>query len=219
MWMFCCAFLLRLMQRFYLELSTWSAFFTSTLYCSEWNIEVNSLAGSHELWKKAGRHNRRKKTNFCFCDYNVFSSFFFFLRNGSVTEGTFYWSCGKANTVCWFKGKRSKQSTRKTPILFFCFVFTQWSWRFKLVHFGHSWEDVYLCTYAKCFLSFAEASLSVQFVTAFLGFLVMRREKKSNKKARQKTHVSSRCSIKTNCLGVVVRHWLRLNVSFTSGEL
>lgn len=73
------------------------------------------------------------------------------------------------------------------------------------VHFGDSWnENVYLCTYAKCFFFFfffvAEASPSVQFVTASLGNVIMEKKKKLQKCV---TISPEDARSKTNCHCVV----------------
>lgn len=112
-----------------------------------------------------------------------------------MTEGTFYWSCGEANTVCWFKGKRSSRAQGKHLSCLFCFVF------FFLLcdHEDLNWctfvtvEKMYIYVHMPSVSFLAEASLSVRFVTAFLGFVVMRREKKSNKK---KTKTKNTCILK-----------------------
>lgn len=70
------------------------------------------------------------------------------------------------------------------------------------VHYGHTLnENVYLCTYAKCFFV-AEASPSVQFVTASLGNVVMEKKKRKKKK-KLFNNVLTVAQSKTNCHCVV----------------
>lgn len=82
------------------------------------------------------------------------------------------------------------------------------------MHFGHSWnENVYLCTYAKYVFFVAEASPSVQFVTASLGNVVM-----ENKYTKMCNNKSWKCSFKNQLSLCCYQNGLCLNVSFISGE-
>lgn len=103
----------------------------------------------------------------------------------------FCWRRSKAVTAIWAAGtfeldydeEEAKSSGTKTLVKIF-FILCGHGVKNR-VYFGHSWnENVYLCTYAKClsfclFLLFAEASPSVQFVTASLGNVVTGKKNKT----------------------------------------
>lgn len=73
----------------------------------------------------------------------------------------------------WKRGPSSRRRKTLVKIFFSLSLSLCNHWVWNRVHFGHSWnENVYFCTYAKC-LFVAEASPSVQFVTASLGNVVM----------------------------------------------